>query len=185
MTDGRFTIGLVASEEMSALRRATDTIAASALIQRRDDTHSDRGRCAASHELRRIGRILRTLRSADGSRSWVYRRRLRGAGPQPRRLVAARLAHDVRRESCRCRHDDSVCRRERARRRGRTGQLRHPARGRPLVRAAQPRFDRPRLRRVRALQAGGEPGRRSPGSWSRCGPTWQRSIPTRRRIASS
>ncbi len=38
MTDGRFTIGLVASEEMSALRRATDAIAASALMQRRDDT---------------------------------------------------------------------------------------------------------------------------------------------------
>jgi len=38
MTDGRFTIGLVASEEMSALRRATDSIAASALMQRLDDT---------------------------------------------------------------------------------------------------------------------------------------------------
>ena len=38
MTDGRFTIGLVASEEMSALRRTTDAMAGSALIQRRDDT---------------------------------------------------------------------------------------------------------------------------------------------------
>jgi len=38
MTDGRFTIGLVASEEMSALRRTTDAIVGSALIQRRDDT---------------------------------------------------------------------------------------------------------------------------------------------------
>jgi hypothetical protein len=38
MTDGRFTIGLVASEEMSELRRATDAVAASALVQRRDDT---------------------------------------------------------------------------------------------------------------------------------------------------
>ncbi len=38
MTDGRFTIGLVASEEMSELRRATDAIGASALVQRRDDT---------------------------------------------------------------------------------------------------------------------------------------------------
>ena len=38
MTDGRFTIGLVASEEMSALRRTTDAIAGSTLIQRRDDT---------------------------------------------------------------------------------------------------------------------------------------------------
>ena len=38
MTDGRFTIGLVASEEMSALRRSTDAVTQSALIQRRDDT---------------------------------------------------------------------------------------------------------------------------------------------------
>ena len=38
MTDGRFTIGLVASEEMSSLRRATDAIVGSALTQRRDET---------------------------------------------------------------------------------------------------------------------------------------------------
>jgi predicted permease len=38
MTDGRFTIGLVASEEVSSLRRATDAILASALTQRDDDT---------------------------------------------------------------------------------------------------------------------------------------------------
>jgi putative ABC transport system permease protein len=38
MTDGRFTIGLVASEEMSALRRTTDAVVQSALIFRRDDT---------------------------------------------------------------------------------------------------------------------------------------------------
>jgi len=38
MSDGRFTIGLVASEEMSALRRATDGIAASAYTQRLDAT---------------------------------------------------------------------------------------------------------------------------------------------------
>jgi putative ABC transport system permease protein len=38
MTDGRFTIGLVASEEMSMLRRATDAIDGSTLTQRRDDT---------------------------------------------------------------------------------------------------------------------------------------------------
>jgi putative ABC transport system permease protein len=38
MTDGRFTIGLVASEEMSALRRSTDAVTQSALISRRDDT---------------------------------------------------------------------------------------------------------------------------------------------------
>jgi putative ABC transport system permease protein len=38
MTDGRFTIGLVANEEMSALRAATDTVMQSALMRRRDDT---------------------------------------------------------------------------------------------------------------------------------------------------
>src|SRR5258708_39315797 len=38
MTDGRFTIGLVASEEVSSLRRATDAIVASAVTQRDDDT---------------------------------------------------------------------------------------------------------------------------------------------------
>jgi putative ABC transport system permease protein len=38
MTDGRFTIGLVASEEMRSLRRATDAIVASTLTQRRDET---------------------------------------------------------------------------------------------------------------------------------------------------
>lgn len=38
MSDGRFTIGLVASEEMSALRKATDGIAASAYTQRFDGT---------------------------------------------------------------------------------------------------------------------------------------------------
>jgi putative ABC transport system permease protein len=38
MSDGRFTIGLVANEEMSALRRATDGIAASAYTQRMDGT---------------------------------------------------------------------------------------------------------------------------------------------------
>jgi putative ABC transport system permease protein len=38
MTDGRFTIGLVASEELSSLRRATDSVVASALTQRLDGT---------------------------------------------------------------------------------------------------------------------------------------------------
>ena len=38
MTDGRFTIGLVASEEVGSLRRATDAIVASALIYRDDET---------------------------------------------------------------------------------------------------------------------------------------------------
>src|SRR5258708_3116698 len=38
MTDGRFTIGLVASEEMSSLRRATEGVVASALTQRLDGT---------------------------------------------------------------------------------------------------------------------------------------------------
>jgi predicted permease len=36
MTDGRFTIGLVASAEMNALRKATDLVVASALIRRSD-----------------------------------------------------------------------------------------------------------------------------------------------------
>jgi putative ABC transport system permease protein len=36
MTDGRFTIGLLASEEMADLRRATDLVSASALTQRLD-----------------------------------------------------------------------------------------------------------------------------------------------------
>src|SRR5882724_11094077 len=38
MSDGRFTIGLVANEEMSALRRATDGITASAYTYRLDGT---------------------------------------------------------------------------------------------------------------------------------------------------
>jgi putative ABC transport system permease protein len=38
MTDGRFTIGFVASEELSALRRATDGVIASALTRRVDGT---------------------------------------------------------------------------------------------------------------------------------------------------
>jgi putative ABC transport system permease protein len=38
MTDGRFTIGLVASEELSGLRRAADGVAAAALTQRLDGT---------------------------------------------------------------------------------------------------------------------------------------------------
>ncbi len=38
MTDGRFTIGLLASEEIGALRRSTDAIDASALVVRLDDT---------------------------------------------------------------------------------------------------------------------------------------------------
>ncbi len=38
MTDGRFTIGLVANEEMNGLRRSTDAVTHSALIRRRDDT---------------------------------------------------------------------------------------------------------------------------------------------------
>ncbi len=38
MTDGRFTIGLVANEEMNGLRRSTDAITHSALVRRRDDT---------------------------------------------------------------------------------------------------------------------------------------------------
>ncbi|HEU4692486.1 MAG TPA: ABC transporter permease, partial [Vicinamibacterales bacterium] len=38
MTDGRFTIGLVANEEMNGLRRSADAVMQSALIRRRDDT---------------------------------------------------------------------------------------------------------------------------------------------------
>jgi putative ABC transport system permease protein len=38
MTDGRFTIGLVASEELASLRRATDLVTASALVLRADDS---------------------------------------------------------------------------------------------------------------------------------------------------
>ena len=38
MTDGRFTIGLLASEEIGALRRSTDVIDASAMVTRLDDT---------------------------------------------------------------------------------------------------------------------------------------------------
>src|SRR5207342_2007952 len=37
MTNGRFTIGLVASEEMGSLRRATDLVTESALVYRSDD----------------------------------------------------------------------------------------------------------------------------------------------------
>ena len=38
MTDGRFTIGLVASEELASLRRATDLVTASGLVLRSDDS---------------------------------------------------------------------------------------------------------------------------------------------------
>jgi putative ABC transport system permease protein len=38
MTDGRFTIGLVASEELASLRRATDLVTQSALVFRYDDS---------------------------------------------------------------------------------------------------------------------------------------------------
>ena len=38
MTDGRFTMGGVATEEMASLRRATGDVVASALTMRRDDT---------------------------------------------------------------------------------------------------------------------------------------------------
>jgi predicted permease len=38
MTDGRFTIGLVASEELASLRRATNLVVGSALVQRFDDS---------------------------------------------------------------------------------------------------------------------------------------------------
>src|SRR5688572_27577282 len=38
MTDGRFTIGLVASEELASLRRATDLVTHSALVVRTDDS---------------------------------------------------------------------------------------------------------------------------------------------------
>jgi putative ABC transport system permease protein len=38
MTNGRFTIGLVATEEMSGLRRATDLVTESALVRRTDDS---------------------------------------------------------------------------------------------------------------------------------------------------
>ncbi|HUR20520.1 MAG TPA: ADOP family duplicated permease [Vicinamibacterales bacterium] len=38
MTDGRFTIGLVASEELASLRRATDLVANAALVARTDDS---------------------------------------------------------------------------------------------------------------------------------------------------
>jgi hypothetical protein len=38
MTDGRFTIGLVASEELASLRRATDLVTRSALVLRADDS---------------------------------------------------------------------------------------------------------------------------------------------------
>jgi hypothetical protein len=42
-TDGRFTIGLVASEELASARRSTDLISASALVWR-TSTASTRGR---------------------------------------------------------------------------------------------------------------------------------------------
>lgn len=38
MTDGRFTIGLVASEELASLRRATDLVSHAALVWRSDDS---------------------------------------------------------------------------------------------------------------------------------------------------
>ena len=164
MTDGRFTIGLVASEEMSALRRATDAIAASALIQRRDDTILTE---AGARQVTSFGVSegffeLFGLPMAAG----------RGftaedfAAPDRSRVVLSQRAWRTMfgASPFGARHDDSVCRRERAGCRCRTGKLRHPARGRPLVRATQPRLDWPRLRRVRALQAGGEPRPGSPGS---------------------
>lgn len=38
MTDGRFTVGLVASEELASLGRATDLVTGSALVWRFDDS---------------------------------------------------------------------------------------------------------------------------------------------------
>src|SRR5687768_753206 len=43
MTDGRFTIGLVASEELASLRRSTDLVTNSALVIRSDDSLSSDG----------------------------------------------------------------------------------------------------------------------------------------------
>jgi putative ABC transport system permease protein len=43
MTDGRFTIGLVASEELASLRRTTDLVIGSALVVRSDDSLSGDG----------------------------------------------------------------------------------------------------------------------------------------------
>jgi predicted permease len=48
MTDGRFTIGLVASEELTSLRRATDLVTASALVLRRDDSFAGDSNTAAT-----------------------------------------------------------------------------------------------------------------------------------------
>ena len=69
MTDGRFTIGLVASEEMSALRRATDRDRRdprSITAPRRHDP--DRRGRAAGYELRCVRGLLRSVRPADGQR---------------------------------------------------------------------------------------------------------------------
>ena len=169
MTDGRFTIGLVASEEMSALRRATDTIAASALIQRRDDTILTE---AGARQVTSFGvsegffeLFGLPMAAGRGFTAEDYR----GAGPQPGRLVAARLAHDVRREPLDRRQDDSVCRRERAGRRRRAGNA-SPSRARPTSgsRSTTPT----RLATPSTRSSASSPGRTRPALAGQLLPMW-------------
>ena len=120
MTDGRFTIGLVASEEMSALRRddRCDCRVGADPAPRRHDP--DRRGSAAGHELRRVRRLLRALRPADGRRPELLRRRTM----PPRRRSRVVLSQRAWRttfggDPLVVGTDDPVRRRQRARRRRR------------------------------------------------------------------
>ena len=66
MTDGRFTIGLVASAEMNALRRTTDAVVQSTLIRRETSRWQPRRR-PPNRRLRRFAGLLRTLRRPNDS----------------------------------------------------------------------------------------------------------------------
>ena len=163
MTDGRFTIGLVASEEMSELRRATDAIGASALVQRRDDTlltdttaqqvtsfgvseeffelfavPMAAGRAFVADDFAAAPRsrvILSTKswRTLFGASPDVVGRTIRFAGGSALVVGVAGAAFDI------------------------------PARRRSVVRPAQSGLDRPCVRRLRPLQAGPDTGKHQRG----------------------
>ena len=129
MIDDRFTSGMLASEEMSALRRASPAVVGAAVTVRRDDVRCSH-RAIESRQVdlcRSVGRVLRSDRSADGGRPALHGRRLRGPLRQPRHTVDAGLVGPVWRRPAHPEHDDPIWAVERPRRRRRAGGLRHSA----------------------------------------------------------
>ncbi len=156
MTDGRFTIGLVASEELASLRRATNLVTHSALVFRADDSLGGDGSDARQiitvgvsegfFELfgvpMAMGRAFtvedhksRTVLAAVlSSRAW---RTLFSADPMIRRQ------DDSARERC-FRPDRRRC----------AGAFRRAARHRPVVGRPVAGKHRPFVRRIRAAETG-------------------------------